>query len=653
MTGGRPQPTAQKREEIRAALAGYWERDVWDVFDPVFDSWRPEKWGLTKKTMDFSGFAPGVKKELQFFLSSRLRNRTLRLLTAATYSSCFRRFQAFLAKHYPRIESLTELRLDKARLQWRTYLIERGHLAGDDGRLASGTYESLLLQSVPFLAEFYDDREEFEKLVWDVRKIPGAQLTNTAADHLLHFEWIPGPFRPLAMRYVKARLGRVGYGQCRNDLQALRLFLGYAHKNHPGWTDLRALTRAGMEDYLVWSRGHIERWGKSRCPYLGSLRTFLEYVQRAEWPEAPETPHVALLFQEDFPRQPQRSDEAIRYIPAGVLDQLEEHLAHLRPPEYIPIVVLLRASGWRISDVVNLRYDTCLERTAQGWWLCGDIVKTQVLNHRVPITDEVAALVQAAAKQVASESTPDNNPDKLLFVRLEGRRKGRPPSAMVIRNALNRLAKQCAITDDQGGLFHFRNHAFRHTKGVELINNGMNLLHVQKWMAHASPEMTLRYAKILDDTLRKSWEEATRNGLFRVDPSGGKVTPIVGSQIENEDRIEWEYIRHHLDAVRMPLGYCLKPRRIACKHQLNPCLVCRNLCTTPDFIPQYELEIQQTKLLIERGMAQGRSVWVEKNEALLARLEAILTTLKQHKAHHLAGKKTREYVGEEREHAQT
>ncbi|EGD50615.1 hypothetical protein TheetDRAFT_2569 [Thermoanaerobacter ethanolicus JW 200] len=98
----------------------------------------------------------------------------------------------------------------------------------------------------------------------------------------------------------------------------------------------------------------------------------------------------------------------------------------------------------------------------------------------------------------------------------------------------------------------------------------------------------------------------------------------------------------------MPLGYCMKPKKQECHTQLNPCLTCRNLCTTPDFIPQYELEIQETKALIERGKAQGRTVWVEKNMSLLKRYEEILKVLKEGKIHHKAGKKGREYIGEER-----
>jgi hypothetical protein len=165
-----------------------------------------------------------------------------------------------------------------------------------------------------------------------------------------------------------------------------------------------------------------------------------------------------------------------------------------------------------------------------------------------------------------------------------------------------------------------------------------------------SPEMTLVYAKVLDTTLRKSWEQAVKNGIFRMTDSG-RIKKIDISNIYNEDMIEWEYIRYNLDAVRMPLGFCMKPKKQDCFTQLNPCLTCRNLCTTPDFLPQYEVEILETKTLIERGKAQGREVWAEKNRHLLERYEEIVGVLKTGRTRHIAGKKGREYIGEERDNA--
>jgi integrase len=165
------------------------------------------------------------------------------------------------------------------------------------------------------------------------------------------------------------------------------------------------------------------------------------------------------------------------------------------------------------DDMVN--YLSWYRGYTHVWYLCGDIIKTQVLNHRIPITDGVAAVVQVVAEETKDKSTHENNPNHLLFVRFDGIRKGRCPQGTLIQQVLNRLAQKQKIVDDQGNIFHFGNHAFRHTKGVELINNGMNLSHVQKWMAHMSPEMTLRYARILDTTMRRSWKDATKTGAIQ------------------------------------------------------------------------------------------------------------------------------------------
>ena len=167
----------------------------------------------------------------------------------------------------------------------------------------------------------------------------------------------------------------------------------------------------------------------------------------------------------------------------------------------------MRASGWRISDILNLRYDKCLKQTAQGWWLCGDIPKTNISNHRIPITEEIAAVVQAVINEVEKKHA-DNNPTKASVCPPRWKTKRSPTRRTYnINKALNRLARDYNIVDDQGQVFHFKNHAFRHTKGVELINNGMDILHVKKWLAHVSPKMTLLYAKILDTTMREGLGE--------------------------------------------------------------------------------------------------------------------------------------------------
>ncbi|MCI4222791.1 hypothetical protein MRP15_22435, partial [Dickeya dianthicola] len=66
------------------------------------------------------------------------------------------------------------------------------------------------------------------------------------------------------------------------------------------------------------------------------------------------------------------------------MSQLELLLSHnpdeLNPPmkdsdkKYIPVIILLMATGWRISDILNIRYYNCLiTDTNRNYYLQGDI----------------------------------------------------------------------------------------------------------------------------------------------------------------------------------------------------------------------------------------------------------------------------------------
>ena len=355
-------------------------------------------------------------------------------------------------------------------------------------------------------------------------------------NYLVNFTYIPLTFRSLANRYIKMRLTVCTLATIRLEVDSITHFFQFISREEPEWTDLRKLSRLHIERFIQEYLSTHPARSRRQLDKLLSTRNFLLRIQQLNYPDAPESPVPSLFFHEDIPLSgilPPKS-ERIKYIPEGVMLQLKEHLEYLTPSEYIPVVIVLIASGWRISDVLNLRYDACLEHTEQGWYLKGDIRKTRTIGHRIPITDEVHAVVETVAQIARLKSTEINNPRHLLFNRYSGSRMGLSMDAHRIIEALNRLAQKYSIVDSQGNLYHFKLHAFRHTKGVELINNGMSLVHVQKWMAHTSPEMTLVYAKVLDTTLRKSWEQTAQNGLFRIMDSG-QLKQVDISEIADED----------------------------------------------------------------------------------------------------------------------
>ncbi len=367
-------------------------------------------------------------------------------------------------------------------------------------------YGRLLHQLILFYQDFYDTREEYDKDRWDIRRIPGATINHNVQPHTwIDFTRLPEVFRPLVKRYARTLIAQgLAPSSIQTQVLSVTRFLQFILDRHYEWVDLGNLHREDMEAFYEVLRregsARKERWYISRLIFV---RKFLEHIQIRSYDEAPQVPTSHLIFFEDIPYRLEPVDEVIRYIPEAVLTQLDRHVDELDRPQYIPIVVLLRATGWRIADILNLRYDTCLVKSPEGWYIQGDITKTRVLNHRVPINHTVAGMLATLAEHIKSQSTAENNPDRFLFVYFRGQRRGLPFKAELVQRSMDRLAATVPILDDEdGSVFHFRNHAFRHSKAVELINNGMRLDLVQKWLAHASPKMTQVYARLLDTTMR-------------------------------------------------------------------------------------------------------------------------------------------------------
>jgi hypothetical protein len=347
----------------------------------------------------------------------------------------------------------------------------------------------------------------------------------------------------------------------------------------------------------------------------------------------------------------------IKYIPQTVLHQLDTHLHHLSPT-CIPVMILLRASGWRISDVLYLKLDTCLEQSDGKYWLVGDIQKTRVLGHRIPLTREVAAVVLTQIEWVKQHYPSKENPNGWLFPASNASRyravsqrfvRGNPRGAHAIQTGLNRLARTCQIQDEHGTIFHFRLHAFRHSKAVELLNSGMSLVMVQQWMAHASPEMTLIYAKILDETMRTQWEKTVQHGLVQFNDGkpefvpGKKKLPMAGSNAFDPERV-----REHRQNVKMSPGLCLKTAKIVCKFVELPCFHCPAHMLTPDDLPALQAYEQQILERIEIGKQAGNVHWIDVNQKNLdERVRPAIALLKQGNIVAKSEQYEREYTPEE------
>jgi integrase len=496
------------------------------------------------------------------------------------------------------------------------------------------TYLHLKHGVTRLVTDYYDDRNEMDKDVWHAASIPGVKISAAAKRQKasMSFVEISPCYREMVKRFMSRLIIKRSWSYCTEMLMYIRYFFRvfYEHGYMDGF--LEKLTRSDIEKYLGWVAGDYEgRNATFRSKAVSFIRYYIDYIQLAEYLQAPQKDVNRLIFEDDIPKRERLVDtmEKVKYVPEPIRMQLDACISQIEPLEMMPVYILLRESGWRGTDVLNLRYNNCLE---YFWnthekeyipYLCGEITKTGIPLLKIPIRKEVADMVKKLADDAAEHSTDDNNPDKYLFNTYEGRYKGLPLSKPAFSAAVQELIDRKGIIDGDGNRYHFKAHALRHTRALEYTEQGMPIGIIQQILGHCSLQMTLHYAKVSENMLYRKWKETEKLNILHLDSSPPNA------HMEKQEEIRYEFIRKNLDAVRVPFGVCFKPSKLPCRQQISHCLDCANFCTSQDNISEYEKEIERVREQLEISKKLRRSEWEEKNQNYLEVLEKMLVRIQK------------------------
>jgi len=565
-----------------------------------------------------------------------------------------RRLAEFINEKYPNINSFKELDLEKANIQWIDWLnskniktVSTKNVLGKDyeNKTSIANYLEFIINTFYILT---DEREEWEKDIWDVRNLEqyGITYNKSNTNYNINFSKIHNPIiRENIKKYIKQRLISKNKFSWSSSIRYLRIipnFINYICTLEPSWNDLKALERQHILKYIEWlniyaTKNLTQRDANPKYFVLESLcvvQKFLSDIHLREYDIAPIKNIRVLIFPEDKPKLPKKSVNQINYVSDYVLEQLFDNINNLHK-EVIPVVYTMFRTGLRISDVLGLKQD-CLVKLNNKFWVETDIEKTYVEGHRIPVDDELANMLAVLIDNSKQYSNEDNNPENYIFVRYKGSRKGKPYSQKWIQNKLNLLAIDYNITDELGNRYHFKNHSFRHTYAIKMLNGGADILTVQELLAHASPEMTMMYAKLLDDTKRKTFEKVVKKGVFRFDEKDKLIEENDG-EIPS-DIIDMLYTNHKLNALDTPYGTCMQRKNGKCTYAKQPpCLTCNNGSPCKDLCVgafdgdtvKYEILINSTKTMIENAKIYNRTEMVSENEELLKLYEDIYSKISQ------------------------
>lgn len=117
------------------------------------------------------------------------------------------------------------------------------------------------------------------------------------------------------------------------------------------------------------------------------------------------------------------------------------------------------------------------------------------------LAEQAVVSVITEQQRWLADPSPHLQP-RYLFIGVKQNLAGRRPRPYAgYHPSLTKLDKLHGFTDSAGNPLRFsQTHRLRHTRATELLNDGVPIHVVQRYLGHASPEMTLRYAATLAAT---------------------------------------------------------------------------------------------------------------------------------------------------------
>lgn len=337
---------------------------------------------------------------------------------------------------------------------------------------------------------------------------------------------------------------------------------------------------------------------RSRILTVGRM---LEDIIEWGWEEAPRR---RLIFARDVPRLPRALP---RYLPPDADRELVRAL-EVSPDRFrADALLLLRATGMRIGELVDLELDCVHEVPEQGAWLKVPLGKLDT-ERMVPLDDETVDIVDRIVER-RSPGRPLRHPRSGRLVEFLLTRQGRRISVCTLRDALARAGIEA-------GLGVVTPHQLRHTYATALVNAGVSLQALMALLGHQTAEMSLRYGRLFDSTVRADYEKALTLTKQRLGPVLPSSTPV-------ELHRDWREVP--LLKARLAGGYCVRTAAQGVCPYTNICEHCPNFRSDKTFLPILAAQRVDAEALAADAAARGWGEEVSRHRRLVERLDLLMS----------------------------
>ena len=337
---------------------------------------------------------------------------------------------------------------------------------------------------------------------------------------------------------------------------------------------------------------------RSRIQAVGRM---LEAMTEWGWEEAPDR---RLVFDRDSPRLPRPLP---RYLPPDEDRRLADALEASANRLCADALLLARATGVRIGELCDLELDSVHEVPGQGAWLKVPLGKLAT-ERMVPLDDETLALIDRIVEH-RSPGRPLRHPRSGRPVEFLFTHHGRRISAGTLRDELKRAA-------EAAGVGPVVPHQLRHTFATALVNSGCSLQSLMAMLGHVSAEMSLRYGRLFDATVRADYEKALTLAKERLGPVLPEAAPVA---------LDTDWRSAPLIKARLAGGYCVRTLAQGTCAYTNICEHCPNYRSDATFLPTLLTQRADAASLMADAEARGWGDEAARHRRLIDRLDRLIS----------------------------
>jgi len=424
---------------------------------------------------------------------------------------------------------------------------------------------------------------------------------------------VPAPLRPSFVAYLDRLTATHARQTVTGTATRLAHFGRHLAAVDPGITSLAQLDRRRhIETYLTAvaearsSRDGGPLSASERRARVLAVSVLLNDITEWGWPEAPPR---RLVFRSDIPKLPRPLP---RYLPPDADRRLGAALEASPNRLAADALLLQRACGLRIGELTDLELDCVHEVPGQGAWLKVPLGKLDT-ERMVPLDDETVTLIDRIVAY-RSRGAPIPHPRTGKRTEFLLTHHGRRLSPEALRDELSRAAEDACVG-------HVTPHALRHTFATALVNSGVSLQSLMALLGHVSAEMSLRYGRLFDQTVRGEYERALtlakqQIGALPASPpaAGRTMLPLLAGDWKQAPAIK----------ARLAGGYCLRaPAQGSCQYA-NICEHCPNFRADASHLAVLAAQRVDAEALAADAAARGWADEAGRHRRLAGRLDALI-----------------------------